>query len=409
MLVLVAHPSNDLYGADLQMVETVIGLVEAGHQVRVVVPTRGPLTARLRAAGAAVQVVPFPVLRKAIMRPAGLVRFGWDAPRSLVRMIRLIRQLDPDAVVVNTVTIPAWLLAARLAGVPALCHVHEAEDDQARVVRIGIGAPLFAADQTVANSQAAKDAITTVLPRLAPRIRVVYNGVAESPGQQEPAEGTPPGRPFRLVQVGRLSPRKGTDVALEGLALLVAQGVDATIEICGTAYSGYEWFEAQLRERATRADLLGRVEFSGYVSDVSGRRRKADVVLVPSRYEPFGNVAVEAMLDHRPVVVAATQGLLEIVRDGVNGLTASPGDPASLAAAIQRLARSPELRRRLAEHGYDDARTRFSVQRYRHEMVDAVTSLVRGHTAGGDGQVRGRSGGRHNRGPGHGLRGGAPS
>jgi glycosyltransferase involved in cell wall biosynthesis len=64
---------------------------------------------------------------------------------------------------------------------------------------------------------------------------------------------------------------------------------------------------------------------------------EADIVVVPSRWEPFGNVAVEGMLARRPVVASSVQGLTEIVRPGQTGLLVPPDDPAALAAAIATL------------------------------------------------------------------------
>ena len=72
--VLVAHPSPDLYGSDWQLVETIHGLIETGHEVLVALPLDGPLVEVLREAGARVAVMPFTVLRKALLSPRGLAK-----------------------------------------------------------------------------------------------------------------------------------------------------------------------------------------------------------------------------------------------------------------------------------------------------------------------------------------------
>ena len=68
----------------------------------------------------------------------------------------------------------------------------------------------------------------------------------------------------------------------------------------GTTFPGYEWFEQRLRERAARPDLAGHVRFAGYLHPTWPALADADVVLVPSRVEPFGNTAVEALHARRP-------------------------------------------------------------------------------------------------------------
>ena len=304
------------------------------------------------------------------------MRFGIEVSASTWRLWRLMRRDPPNALVVNTVTIPSWLVAARLAKVPTLCHVHEAEADQPRVIRLALAAPLLLARRVITNSQASGAVVRSSLPALARRISLVYNGMAGplDPGPPRPRR---PGDPLHLVLVGRLSPRKGTDVALDALALVRARGVDASLVVCGSVFPGYEWFEDELRERAAADDLSGHVEMLGYVSSPAEQLKTADVVLVPSRVEPFGNAAVEALLAQRPLVATSTQGLREIVRDGDNGLLVPPGSAEDLAASIVRLADDPVLAAGLARAGRRDAVSRFSAERYRTDMAAHVAALMR--------------------------------
>jgi glycosyltransferase involved in cell wall biosynthesis len=390
--VLLAHASVELYGSDLQLVETAAGCVDAGADVVVVLPGDGPLAGRMRDLGARVEILDMPVLRKAYLTPRGIVALGARMLRALGPTVRLIRRVRPDSVLVNTLTIPTWLVAARLAGVAPVCHVHEAEADAAWAVRVGLVAPLLLARDVIVNSATARDVVVSAVPVLRPRTRVVYNGVpgpaADGVGPHDPGPGrdaaAPPedaaarrpgldGDPgaapgsAHVVLVGRLSPRKGTDVALEAVAVLRESGRDVRLTLCGSVFAGYEWFEDQLRRRADEVDLAGAVELVGYVDPWEWFAR-GDVVVVPSRVEPFGNVAVQAMLARRPVVASRTQGLAEIVRDGETGLLVPPDDAVALADAVAALADDPARASALAEAGQRDAAERFGVQRYRAQM-----------------------------------------
>ena len=368
--VLVAHPSADLYGSDLQLLESVRGLTDAGWRVEVSLPAPGPLVDRLREAGAAVGLLDVPVLRKSLLRPAGFLRLVAGSARALPAMLRLLRATGPDAVYVNTVTVPLWLVAARLARRPALCHVHEAEDDAPRLVSTLLNAPLLLSRTVVVNSRAAAGTLLRAVPPLASRTEVVHNGVP-GPGRA-PVPAGADGGPRRVVLVGRLSPRKGTDVAVEALALLRAQGRDVRLELCGSVFPGYEWFEDQLRARAAEPDLAGAVTFSGYTSPTWPALARAEVVLVPSRAEPFGNAAVEAQLAGRPVVASAVQGLAEIVTSGETGLLVPPDDAPALAAAIAAVLDDPALARSLADAGRASAERQFTTGRYRAAISEAV-------------------------------------
>ncbi len=370
--IVVAHPSADLYGSDLQLLETVKALVEGGAHVVVAIPRSGRLRAELEARGATVRILPFPVLRKAALRPLTFLRLALDCAASLPRIIAFIRSQNADSLIVNTITIPWWLPAARLARMRTVVHVHEAEDDGPRAVRLLLALPNLLAGTLVVNSRASASALVSVLPVLARRLEIVYNGVPGPPQPPTRPRTRNVDSPLRLVFVGRLSPRKGTDVALDALELLVHDGVNASLDLYGTAFDGYEWFEQQLRERANCSALTERVSFHGYVNPVWPALHDADIVLVPSRVEPFGNTAVEALLARRPLVASNTQGLSEIIVNGTNGLQAEPGDPRSLAESIQRLAADPGFAQSLAETGWKDATMRFGTPRYQRRIRELM-------------------------------------
>ncbi len=365
--VLVAHPSPDLYGSDLQLLETVTGFVDAGWEVVVTIPQEGPLLPLLTERGAKILVIPFPVLRKALLHPRRILGFLQDTVSATLGARRLLHKLQPSVVWVNTLTIPVWQAAALLTRTPSVVHVHEAEEDGARIVRTALVSPITLSKVGVVNSKAAARAITDVLPLLKNKLELVYNGV---PGPGYIAEPHPShDGPTHIALVGRLSPRKGTDVALEAIAHLRSSGYNVHLDLYGAIFPGYEWFEEELRERSNKEDLAGAVTFHGYVRPVWNSLAAADIVIVPSRVEPFGNVAVEAQLAYRPLVVSAVQGLTEIITDGKNGLHAQPDSGTDLARALKELLDDPARAAELARAGYENATSRFTVERYQQEVA----------------------------------------
>ena len=351
--ILIAHPAADLYGSDLQLVEAVRALRAAGAAVRVVLPEAGPLHGRLRRAGAGTRVLPFPVLRASALSGRGIVPFAAGLGPAVAASVRLLRRARPDALVVNTLTLPWWVAAGRLAGVDVVVYCHEAEAQRPRPVQTALAAPLLGARAVVANSRATARVLTAALPALAGRIAVVPNGVPDA-GAPAPA-------------------RERAMVALEAVARLRAGGADARLDVCGSVFPGYEWFEAELRERAGRADLAGAVAFHGYVSPTRPLLEAADVVLVPSFGESFGNVAVEGMLAGRPVVACDGLGLGEVLSGAPRtGRLVPPGDADALARAVAALAADPAGARAVGAAGRAEALARFSPGRYREALVRAV-------------------------------------
>ena len=234
--ILVVNPSSDVYGSDLQMLESVRAFTDADWTVTVVTPEGGALTPLLQAVGANTAQLSFPVLRRATMSARGLLGLAGAVAGALPRMVRSIRRDRPDAVYVNTVTIPWWLLAARLARVPVVCHVHEAENRDSRVVRAALVTPLRLAHRLLVISDSAMDALLEVDPSLGASSRLVRNGVPNPEPRPEPL---PVGRkPRKLITVGRLSPRKAPDVALDACGILVERGHDVSLDIVGSCFKG---------------------------------------------------------------------------------------------------------------------------------------------------------------------------
>ena len=165
-------------------------------------------------------------------------------------------------------------------------------------------------------------------------------------------------------------------MALGAVRLLREEGRDVRLTVCGTPFAGYEWYEQELATSAASPPLDGAVSLLGYVRPTWPVLAGCDVALVPSRVEPFGNTAVEALLARRPLVASRTQGLREVVRDGETGLLVTPDDPRALADAIATLLDDRTLATELATRGRADALDRFSVEAYARQVVRAVEDTV---------------------------------
>jgi glycosyltransferase involved in cell wall biosynthesis len=370
--MLVAHPSAQLYGSDRILLESVSAMVSRGWRVVVTVPAAGPLVAELEACGARVVLCRSPVIRKQALAPRGMARLVWDALRSVGPSCRLIVGSQADGIYVNTLTIPTWLVLGRLLGRPVTCHVHEAEGSASALIRRLIALPLVFASRIIVNSAFSLEVLTGAIPLLAQRATVVYNGV-RGPAEPQPARAELTGQ-VRMLFIGRLSPRKGPQVAIDATAQLRARGVDARLDLLGDVFEGYEWFEAELRATVARCGLDGAVRFLGFEPDVWPAIANADLVLVPSvADEPFGNTAVEAVLGARPLVVSATSGLREAAAGFSSAVLVEPDRPDQIADAVEEVVADWDDYRRAAWSDSALAHDRYSVARYREQLIELLS------------------------------------
>jgi glycosyltransferase involved in cell wall biosynthesis len=167
------------------------------------------------------------------------------------------------------------------------------------------------------------------------RLVRIYNPVAWPPRTILEGGGSPVPhswlrieRKFRtLVMVGSLEHVKGHDIAINALSKMPP---DYRLLIVGDGT-----LDSELRRLTNRLDLSDRVDFVGWQPQPNLWMLTADAVLVPSRWEGFGLVAVEAAFLGTPLVASAVGGLVEVTRL-VGGVLVPSGDPAALAAAAQR-------------------------------------------------------------------------
>ncbi|KAF0242595.1 MAG: hypothetical protein FD180_3825 [Planctomycetota bacterium] len=135
--------------------------------------------------------------------------------------------------------------------------------------------------------------------------------------------------------------------------------------------------EASLRKQANALD--NRVHFAGFRSDVHDVMGAFDLFALPSLWEGFGLVLLEAMAQARPVVATASGAIPEVVIAGETGYVVPPSDATSLASAIAAVAADPVRARAMGEAGRKRLLEQFSIDR----MVDSYASMYRGLRTGG--------------------------
>jgi hypothetical protein len=195
-----------------------------------------------------------------------------------------------------------------------------------------------------------------------------------------------------VLFVGRLERRKGVDVLLEAARRLLRELPHVSFVIAGKDTANTEqdlsYREAFQRSLADAPDLLGRVRFTGQVSEEELWRLYADcdVFCAPSRFESFGLVLVEAMMFAKPVVGCAVGGMREIVVEDVTGLLAEPGDVDSLTRCLRRLVCNTDLRRSLGEGARRRYLDRYELSSVTRSAIDAYRGVVERHRARADRQ-----------------------
>lgn len=293
------------------------------------------------------------------------------------RLRRELRGLRPD--IVHTHLIHADLygtVAARLAGVRVVISSRHNDDNFRRLLPARTLHRLFwrLTDRGIAISQAIARFCIEVEGAPARKITTVYYGQPPQVIERKPARaaltgqlGLPPDA-LLIGMVCRLIEQKGVIYGLRAFARIAPQFPGAQLVIAGDGSR-----RAALEAEAKTLGVRDRVHFLGWRADAPQILAALDVLLMPSLWEGFGLVMLEAMAQAVPIIGSAVSAIPEVIVDGETGLLVAPRDTAGLANALTSLLQDAALRRHMGLLGQDRAETVFSVERMAAETLVVYT------------------------------------
>jgi glycosyltransferase involved in cell wall biosynthesis len=177
-----------------------------------------------------------------------------------------------------------------------------------------------------------------------------------------------------LLTLSRLHEKKGLDILLAALAGLPG---------CIAGIAGDGPLEVELKALGGKLGVSDRVRFLGWRTDRGALLEAADICVLPSRWEPFGTVMLEAWAAGTPLVAAASQGPAGLIQDGVNGILVPVDDAAALTAGIRRLIADPALKARLIERGRADYQKGFTREAVTRRIMAVYSEIIAERTGSG--------------------------
>ena len=375
--VLFAHAGAELYGADRVLLELTAGLKARGHALQVVLPGPGPLHAELARSGVPTLQHNLGVLRRRYFTPLGLLNRLCRMLGAAFFMRRLIREQGLAVVHSNTTAVLAGALAARLAGVPHVWHVHEITTRPrwfARLMALAVGR---LSQRVVFVSAATRDHLCALSPRIRGKALVIHNGIDTAralAGRRGVLRAECGWREDHCVvgMLGRINWWKGQAALLACAARLLPGDAGLRFIMVGGTFDGDNRVRDELLASIAQQGLSGRVVVQDFRNDVGNVLADIDIFVLPSTEpDPFPTVVLEAMAAGKPVVAFRHGGVCEMVDDGVSGILCAPVSADEMVAAIQRLAASPALRAQMGQAGRERLQRLFT----RDAFIDRFAAL----------------------------------
>ncbi len=291
-------------------------------------------------------------------------------PRAFGRLVRTIQKSRCEVVHAHLEDAAiVTVLAARITRRPCVVTLHHVQPPTSRravmVERIAIGLSTRLAARLVFVSEAARVAASQRF-RPGANWTVIENGVVLPAKVTTKPVGTSP----QVVLLAALRQGKGHDVAIAAWPEVLKSVPDANLSFVG---AGAE--ETNLRTAIAEVGLAGSVALTGFRADIGVVLDECDLVVLPSSFEAYPTVLLEAAAAGRAVVASAVGGIPEIVEHGGTGLLVPPGDPSELAAAIVRLLTRSDDRTAMATSARERAEARFDARRWADRLADLYREL----------------------------------
>jgi UDP-glucose:(heptosyl)LPS alpha-1,3-glucosyltransferase len=323
-ILIIARPFVVHGGVEQATAGLVTALVEHGYEVHLLSP-RGQAPMR----GVTLHTLPLPplpsaarVLAMAMSARLAVARGAWDVVQSHERTLR------QDVYRAGEGCHRAYLASEDRGTTRGLYH---------RIV-LALERRVFAqTPQIVAIAQVGRREIETLYGVPSGRLEVVYNGVDLArfhPDNRSRlradarAEAGLPSGAFTALFVGSGFARKGLATAIEAIAALPDR--EGRLVVVGKGE------RRPYQALAAQSGVGERITWLGARSDLERWYAAADIVVLPSRYEPFGNVHLEALASGLPVIASERAGGAEVIADGVNGQVVDPLDSRAVTAALER-------------------------------------------------------------------------
>jgi glycosyltransferase involved in cell wall biosynthesis len=373
--ILFIHQSAELYGSDKTILMFIASLDKAKYKSVVVLPFDGPLKREFEKNNIEVIIAPVLKLYRKMLTPKGIIKFVKEYKRGIRTLESLHSKYKFDIVYSHTLAALIGIIFARKNKIKHLWHVQEIIA-KPRIFNKGFVQLL----SLKSNHVAVYDSKTTMEfwingnKSLEGKSEFVCNGLDVN---QKPLPNPEAIAQIRkdyfqvdddelvISLIGRINSWKGQQLLLSSFYKIAHKYAHLKLVFIGSAPPGQVFFETELRDKIKEFGLESRVIIIPFQENIWSFWDSIDIAVVPSTEpEPFGMVAIEAMLSKKPVVAAKHGGLTETVLHNETGLLFEPNNAEELALALEELILSKEKRISYGEKGHHRTIEYFSLEKH---------------------------------------------
>jgi len=371
--ILFIHQSAELYGSDKTLLLLLKNLDKKEFNPVVILPFNGPLKEALEKENIEVIIAPVLKLYRKLFTPKNILNFFKEIQVAFKIVNELHKKHQFSLIYSNTLAVLLGIMFARKHNIKHLWHVHEIIE-KPKVFKNGfIKLLALKCNSFIVYNSKATQLFWETNKKISKKGTVIWNGIETNVPQISAAEVSEirtnkflaHSNQIVIALVGRISRWKGQMILLEAFNKMIPKTENIKLIFVGAPPPNQENFQEDLEEKIALYNLEDKVLIIPFQNEIHKIWKAIDIAVVPSTEpEPFGMVAIEAMLAQKPVVASNHGGLTEIVVNNETGFLITPNNEQELVIALEKLIHSELMRKQMGEKGYTRVINEFSVAHY---------------------------------------------
>ena len=369
--ILLAHSSNDLYGASKILINIIEILISEGYKVYLLLPEKGPLHENTIIKKCNIKIIKFGVFRKRYFNFFGLINRLYFILRSTFIIRSFILKNKIDLVYTNTSTLISPTIASYFSGTSSIFHVHEIPISSFSYSKFISFIMNNFSNKIIVVSKSVMDYWERIGLKKN-KIELIYNGLYFKNHNLKKVKNSK----LTFINISRIIPYKGHHFLIDLFKKLSEKRKDLILKIYGDTLPSYNNYFKSLKNKIEEYAIYDKIFFEDFKYDIQSELYNSDFLIhTPIHPDPLPTVIFEAIQNKIPVISTNRGGAVEILNNGKNGFLIEPDNIEISANQILNYINNKSLQNLHVKNSCEFIKINFNYNNFKEKILSVVELL----------------------------------